>query len=124
MWRLEPEGEKETAETRVVSDEVEGVSAYPDGGAGLNGGVPQPLEETVEAETLVPRERVRQLTAEQIGGAPQFREETVGFEIPEPQMVVQLVEVPKIVVGLSVFWWRWVFWAWKERHDRRRRCSS
>ena len=38
--------------TRVVADGVEGVS--------------------VEAETLVPRERVRQLTAEQIGRAPQF----------------------------------------------------
>ena len=61
------------------------------------------------------------MTAEQIGCAPQFQEETVDdelsvkqmievrkgpvkqfFEIPEPQMVVQLVEVPKIVVGLAV----------------------
>ena len=63
-----PEG-KETAETRVVSDGVEDVSAYPDGGAGLNGDVPQPLEETDEALMLAPRERLRQLTAEQIGCA-------------------------------------------------------
>ena len=46
---LEPEGEKETQETRVVSDGVEGVS--------------------VEAGTL-PRERVRQLTAEQVEDTP------------------------------------------------------
>ena len=81
----------------------------------------QPLEETVEAGTLVPRAKVRQLTAEHIGSAPQFREETVDdelpvkqmmevrkgsveqfFEILEPQMVVLLEEVPKIVVGLAV----------------------
>ena len=86
-----------------------------------NGDVLQPLEETVEAGTLVPRAKVRQLTAEHIGSAPQFREETVDdelpvkqmmevrkgsveqfFEILEPQMVVLLEEVPKIVVGLAV----------------------
>ena len=44
------EKEKETPETSVVSDGVEGVSF----------------------------ERVRQLTAEQTGSAPRFREETVG----------------------------------------------
>ena len=33
--------------------------------------------ETVEAVVLVSRERVQQLTAEQIGNVPQFREETV-----------------------------------------------
>ena len=83
---------KETLETRVVSDGVEGVSG----------------------------ERVRQLTAEQIGSAPQVWEETVDDELPvkqmievrkglveqffemlEPQMVVRLVDVPKIVVGLA-----------------------
>ena len=55
-------------------------------------------------------ERVPQLTAEQIGSAPQFPEETVDdellveqfFEMLEPQVVVQLEEVPKIVVGLAV----------------------
>ena len=58
----------------------------------------------------VSSERVRQLTAEQIGGAPQFREETVDdelpverfFESPEPQMVEHLVDVPEIVVELAV----------------------
>ena len=65
--RLAPQGrearekERETPETRVVADVVEGIS--------------------VEAETLVPRERVRQLTAEQVGNAPQFREETVDEEL-------------------------------------------
>ena len=49
-WREPPEGEEEAPETGVVADEVEGVS--------------------VEAETLVPRERVRQLTAEQVGNVP------------------------------------------------------
>ena len=65
--RLAPQGrearekERETPETGVVADVVEGIS--------------------VEAETLVPRERVRQLTAEQAGNAPQFREETVDEEL-------------------------------------------
>ena len=30
-WRLEPEGETETAETKVIRSEVEGVPGYPDG---------------------------------------------------------------------------------------------
>ena len=68
--RLEPEGEKETPETKVVSNGVEGVSAYPDGGAELNWDVLQPLEETVEAVPPVPRDRVQQLTAGQIGNVP------------------------------------------------------
>ena len=38
-WRLEPEGKKETLKTKVVSNGVEGVSAYPDGVAWLNGDV-------------------------------------------------------------------------------------
>ena len=56
MWARVPrgrearEGEKETRETGVVADGVEGVS--------------------VEAETLFPLERVQQLTAEQIGNVP------------------------------------------------------
>ena len=37
---------KKTLETRVVSDGVEGVSAYPEGGAGLDGDVP---DEAVDA---------------------------------------------------------------------------
>ena len=41
------------------------------------GNVPQLLEETVEAVTLVPREQVQQLTAVQIGDVPQLREATV-----------------------------------------------
>ena len=59
--RLAPQGrearekEKEMPKTGVVADVVEGIS--------------------VEVETLVPREGVRQLTAEQIGDAPQFRED-------------------------------------------------
>ena len=57
------------------------------GGAELDGNVPQPLEETVEAVMLVPRER--QLIAEQIGDAPQFREETVGMELLVPCKEVQ-----------------------------------
>ena len=69
VWRLEPEGDKGTLETKVVSNVVDGVSGYPDGGAEQIGDVPQPLEVTVEAVTLVPRERVRRLTAEQIGAA-------------------------------------------------------
>ena len=68
---------------------MEGVSAYPDGGAGLNGDVHQSLEETVEPETLVPRERAQQLTAEQVGDAPQFREETHDEELPVPCERVQ-----------------------------------
>ena len=70
VLRLEPEGETETLETKVVSHGVEGVHVDSNGGAELDGDVPQPLEETVEAVTLVPRERVRQLTAEQIGYVP------------------------------------------------------
>ena len=62
-WRLEPEGEKETLETTAVSNGVEGVSGYPDGEG-------RHERETHEAVALVPRERVRQLTAEQIGDAP------------------------------------------------------
>ena len=58
-----------------------------------------------------PVKEVRQLTAEQIGCAPQFRQKTVEDELPvvqffemsEPQRVVQMVEVPKIVVELAVF---------------------
>ena len=72
---------EETPETGVVADGVEGVSGV----------------------------RVRQLTAEQIGSAPQFREKTVDDELPEqffemlePERRVQLVEVPKFVVGLAV----------------------
>ena len=76
VWRLEPEGEKETPETRVVSDGVKGVS--------------------VEAETLVQRERVRQLTAEQVGDVPQFREETVDEESPVPCERVQQFTAEKI----------------------------
>ena len=82
---------KGTPETRVVSDGVEGGSGYPDGSAELIGDVPRHLEETVEAVTLVPRERVRQLTAEQIGGASQFQEETVDDEL----LVKQMIEVRK-----------------------------
>ena len=72
---------EDTPETGVVADGVEGVSGV----------------------------RVRQLTAEQIGSAPQFREKTVDDELPEqfcemlePQRTVQLVEVPKFVIGLAV----------------------
>ena len=54
VWRLEPEGEKEMPETRVA-DGVEAVSA--------------------EAETLVPRELVRQLTAGNIGKVPRVNVE-------------------------------------------------
>ena len=82
MWRLEPEGETETPETKVFWNGMEGISGYPDGegrhdrvhyeGAEQNGDVPQPQEETVEAVTLVTRERVRQLTAEHIEDAPQL----------------------------------------------------
>ena len=39
--------------------------------------LPERILETVEAVTLVPRERVQQLTAEQIGDVPKIREETV-----------------------------------------------
>ena len=39
--------------------------------------------------TLVPRERVRQPTAEQIGDAPQFQEETVDEELLVPRERVQ-----------------------------------
>ena len=39
--------------------------------------LPERILETVEAVVLVSRERVQQLTAEQIGNVPQFREETV-----------------------------------------------
>ena len=53
---------------------------------------------------------VRLFTAEQIGSAPQFRRKTVEdelpveqfFEMPEPQRVVELVEVRKIVAELAV----------------------
>ena len=68
---------------------MDGAPGYPDGelrqhyeGAEQ---VPQPLEEAVEAVTLVPRER----TAEQIGDAPQFREETVDEELSVPRERVQ-----------------------------------
>ena len=57
-------GKKETLETKVVSHGVEGVTRFPDG----------------EGR----RERVRQLTAEQIGDAPQFQEETVDEKLPVP----------------------------------------
>ena len=42
-----------------------------------NEDAPQSLEKTVEAGTLVPRERVQQRTAEQVEDAPQSHEETV-----------------------------------------------
>ena len=78
--RLAPQGrearerKKETLETRVVADVVEGVS--------------------VEAETLVPREQVRHFTAEQ--GAPQFREETVDEELQVPCERVQQLTAEQI----------------------------
>ena len=46
-------------------------------------------EETVDAVTLIPRERVQQWTAEQIGDVPQFREETVDEETLVPRERVQ-----------------------------------
>ena len=47
------------------------------------GDVPQLPDETVEAVTLVPRGRVQRRVAECIGGVPQFREENVDEEAPE-----------------------------------------
>ena len=41
------------------------------------GDVPQFREETVDEISLVPRKRVQQLTAEQIGDVPRIREDTV-----------------------------------------------
>ena len=80
-WRLEPEGEKEKLDTKVVSNGVEGVSEYPDD-EGRH-------EETDEAVTLVTRERVRQLTAEQIGDALQFWEErNFGSHVNESNRVL------------------------------------
>ena len=49
----------------------------------------QPLEETVEAVTLVPRERVLQETAEQIGDGPQLLEETVPDDEERPPAIAQ-----------------------------------
>ena len=93
---------KETPETGVVADGVESVSG----------------------------ERVRQLTAERMESALQFREGTVDDELQveqfvemlEPQMAVQLVEVPKIVAGFEVSSGEDGSSGPGERHDRRRRC--
>ena len=41
---------------------------------------------SVEAETLVSCEGVRQLTAEQVGDAPQFRKETVGGHLSQANL--------------------------------------
>ena len=45
--------------------------------------VPQLTDGTVEAVTMVPRERVQRRVADRIGDVPQFREETVDEEAPE-----------------------------------------
>ena len=46
-------------------------------------------EETVEELMLVPRKRVKQWTADQIGNVPQFRDETVDAVTPVPRERMQ-----------------------------------
>ena len=57
-------------------------------------------EETVDAVTLIPREQLKQWTAEQIGDAPQIREETVqGVNTTLQERISErseAIKVPKI----------------------------
>ena len=66
------------------------------------GDVPQPQEETVEVVTLIPRERVRQLTAEQIGDAPQSQEGAVDEELLVPRERVQQETAEQVGDGLQL----------------------
>ena len=60
-------------------------------------------DETVEAATLVPRERVQQWTAKQVGDVPRFREETIDevslvpLERVQQLTAEQIGDVPQIL---------------------------
>ena len=90
---------------------MDGVPRYPDGegrqyqeGTEQIGDGPQLLEETVQAVTLVPRERVQQMTAEQIGNVPQFREETVDDALSVPRQRVQQADWGRTSTSGATSW--------------------